>query len=184
MAMWDSSGRLISEGSSIFPKTDSTETGAAQGGGSVPRLRGAGCATWAWAGFSRSEGQVAACMWYTARVNELMRLECGVSAILSLLDMNCLQWSAWMPNELSEWNPLGVKWYFPLKIPNQLFQSPASISMWKCFYEKILFQWLASHLSLRFGVLSLFAFNHNFIISNRFFESHRLYELKDLRNSL
>lgn len=175
--MWDSSGRLISEGSSVFFKAEPTETGAARGGGGVPRLWGAGCAAWAWAGFPRSEG-------YTARVTELMRLECGVGAILSLLDMNCLEWSAWMPNELSEWNPLGAKWYFPLKIPNQLFQSPASLSMWKCFYEKILFQWLASHLSLRFGMLSLFAFNHNFIISNRFFESHHLYELKDLRNSL
>lgn len=33
-------------------------------------------------------------------------------------------------------------------------------------------------------MLSLFAFNHNFIISNRFFGSYRSYELKDLWNSL
>lgn len=31
---------------------------------------------------------------------------------------------------------------------------------------------------------SLFAFNHNFIISNRFFESYCMCELKDLWNSL
>jgi len=33
-------------------------------------------------------------------------------------------------------------------------------------------------------MLSLFAFNHIFILANRFFESYCSYELKDLWNSL
>ena len=120
----------------LFSWGRSNEPKAARGGGSTPGLRGAGCAARLWAGFLGSEGQVAALMCYRAWANELTRLlagtwcRCGTPAPgheLSAVECSNAKWTFWM-------KPPGHKMIFsneslfPLKISNQLFQSPVSLS--------------------------------------------------------